>query len=290
MTDGTGDEGKTAKQIVSLLLTETSHGVAVNRMPGGEAVMLSAWLRSGRDVQKVKDTSPHIVKTLQQNTGFYSEPSRFLEVLDTWCHIYLEALRNSTLLYRLEYATHDHLVQGHLDEIHIWSATRLHQWLPYLHGKRVLICNPFTESIQKQIDRGHLSELFVKGHNAFVYPQFSGIELVKSHNTILGNDPYPQDSWLESLEDMYSDIMSRTFDIAILGCGGYGVPLCEMLRKAGKHAFYAGSYCQVMFGVKGRRWENPGNPIGTYFNEHWRNPLPSEVPNSYLEVEGGCYW
>ena len=47
-----------------------------------------------------------------------------------------------------------------------------------------------------------------------------------------------------------------------------------------------GEYAQVMFGIKGKRWDIPGNGHRSY----WKWPEDSEVPKNSNKVEGVCYW
>ena len=45
------------------------------------------------------------------------------------------------------------------------------------------------------------------------------------------------------------------FDIALLGCGCYGHPLCDFIRnELNKSAIYIGGGLQLLFGVMGGRW------------------------------------
>ena len=45
------------------------------------------------------------------------------------------------------------------------------------------------------------------------------------------------------------------FDIALLGCGCYGHPLCDFIRnELNKSAIYVGGGLQLLFGVMGKRW------------------------------------
>ena len=97
-------------------------------------------------------------------------------------------------------------------------------------------------------------------------------------------------NWLETFEDMCNKIDSLNFDIAILGCGSYGMPLAHYIKKIGKSSIYAGAYAQVMFGIKGKRWDVEGNPHRSYWNEHWKWPEEDEIPKNAEKVEGGCYW
>lgn len=287
VVDGCTSRELTKAAIVELIESSDS-AYSINRMPGIEARVLKAWKECGEDTESLI-TRTGLLLQLQQNTGFYAQ-SDFVGELDFWCKTSIRALRRSTLLYRLETAeaqSFDVLVDDFLDEIHVWSANRLHQWMPALEGLKVLACTPFADSAKQQLP--HLCKLFTSGHTPFAYPRFD-ISFVKAHNTVLGNDPFPHSGWRETLEHTAEEILKHDFDLALLGCGSYGTPLCERIRAAGKNAFYIGSYCQLMFGIKGRRWENEGNPIGSYFNEYWRNPSVLETPRSFKEIEGGCYW
>ena len=52
------------------------------------------------------------------------------------------------------------------------------------------------------------------------------------------------------------------FDIAIIGCGAYGLPLAAKLKKEGRQAIHLAGVTQLMFGIKGKRWEE--NEAFTY--------------------------
>jgi len=78
--------------------------------------------------------------------------------------------------------------------------------------------------------------------------------------------------------------------LAIFGYGSYGMPLAHYIKKIGKSSIYSGAYAQVMFRIKGKRWDIDGNPHRSYWNEYWVYPNDSEIPKNSLEVENGCYW
>ena len=281
-----GSRGETCDHIKSLMAD--TQPFLIGRMPGNEANVLAEWVRNG---------SPHLpvitdgrVHKLEQNTGFYSEEHNKKEVLEFWCNAYLEALRDCDLLFRLETAAAaemDFLVSDHLDEIHVWSAVRLETWMPSLNNKRVLVISPFEDSIKVQWEKR--KELFLTGKSPFEFPDFE-LSTIQAPNTIKGNEPFPHANWRESFEHTCEQIDTKDFDIAILGCGSYGMPLAHYIKKSGKGAFYPGSYAQVMFGIKGNRWNIQGNTVHSYWNEFWKSPEPHEVPKNFQEVEGGCYW
>lgn len=96
----------------------------------------------------------------------------------------------------------------------------------------------------------------------------------------------------QALDWMCQEALKIEFDVAIIGCGAYGFPLAVKLKQAGKQAIHLGGATQLLFGIKGKRWEE--NPVFGYvqkfFNESWVYPSESEKPQKASVVEGGCYW
>ena len=89
---------------------------------------------------------------------------------------------------------------------------------------------------------------------------------------------------------MCKDISNIDFDIALLGCGSYGLPLCDYIKiKLNKSAVYIGGGLQLYFGIKGKRWEG-SEDITKFYNEYWTRPTTEETPTTSTMVEGGCYW
>ena len=75
------------------------------------------------------------------------------------------------------------------------------------------------------------------------------------------------------------------FDIAILGCGAYGFPLAAFIKNKGKKAIHIGGATQLIFGIKGKRWEG-----ASFINKYWISPRKEDRPKGFEKVEGGCYW
>jgi hypothetical protein len=122
-----------------------------------------------------------------------------------------------------------------------------------LPGKKVLVVSPFSESIESNFYNR------AKFFRNYVYPDFT---LVTYNTPItysgLPRDLYPDGSWHESLERMKSEIATMDFDIALLSCGSYALPLGDYIAKGcAKHAIYIGGVLQIYFGIMGRRYENP---------------------------------
>lgn len=165
-------------------------------------------------------------------------------------------------------------------------------WTRVLSGKRVLVVHPFAHLIEEQ----YLQKRTLLFADPEVLPAFElqTIEAVQS----IGGEGSGFFSWFEALESMKKEMDKRTYDIALIGCGAYGLPLAAHAKRTGHQGVHLGGSLQLLFGIKGRRWENPqhGSKIfgpGAYLklmNEHWVRPSERETPKSASKVEGGCYW
>lgn len=155
-------------------------------------------------------------------------------------------------------------------------------WSSALKGKRVLVISPFSQTIRYQYKRKN--ELW---ENKEVLPDFELLNYT-SVQSIGGVGPH--ESWLESLSIMKKEISEIDFDVALLGCGPYGLPLLSHIKEnIGKSAIYIGGGLQILFGIKGKRWD--GIPdVSRFYNENWRRPFDIEIPERHNLVEGGCYW
>jgi len=95
----------------------------------------------------------------------------------------------------------------------------------------------------------------------------------------------PFANWTEGLERLAEDALRQDFEVALIGAGAWSLPLAARLKQAGRVAIHLGGETQLVFGIKGQRWE--GYDI---YNEHWVRPLPEETPAGFLQKENGCYW
>jgi hypothetical protein len=56
-------------------------------------------------------------------------------------------------------------------------------------------------------------------------------------------------------------------------------------KKLGKKGFHFGGQLQLLFGIKGGRWEQAG-----IYNDFWIRPVSQERPKDFLRMENGAYW
>jgi hypothetical protein len=156
-------------------------------------------------------------------------------------------------------------------------------WTQALKGKKVLVVHPFDESIQTQYKKREL--LFDKD----LLPEFE-LKTIKAVQTLAGQKS-EYETWFYALEHMKEQISAIDFDVCIIGCGAYGFPLAAHVKSLGKVAIHLGGVTQILFGIKGARWEEfIVYPYQNLFNENWIRPLELEKPKNFSSVEGGCYW
>lgn len=155
-------------------------------------------------------------------------------------------------------------------------------WSRALKGKKVLVVHPFEESIRSQFK--------VKDHlfaNKDVLPDFELLTYKAVQTNAGGTCQYGD--WFEALDAMYDDICQMNFDVAIVGCGAYGLPLAAKLKDMGKQVIHLAGATQILFGIRGARWDVRPD-MQKYFNEYWVRPAESEKPKDAAAVENGCYW
>ena len=165
--------------------------------------------------------------------------------------------------------------------IHPWALTPFsheHNWYGALANRKVLVIHQYPATIRAQYEK---NVEFHQGQGPL--PRFKELITYRPVNSIGGHcETFP--SWPAALQKMMDDISRIDFDVALLGCGVYGVPLSVHIKRMGKIALYTGGATQIAFGIKGKRWDNLG-----IYNEHWVRPDPSDAPANMGEIEGGTF-
>ncbi|MCC8050513.1 MAG: hypothetical protein LIP10_07640 [Clostridiales bacterium] len=161
-----------------------------------------------------------------------------------------------------------------------------HPWTRFLKGKKVLIIHPFVESIERQYDnRVHLFS------DPDVLPEFAEIYFIEAVQSLGCNANGNQfKDWFQALEFMEDKIDAIDFDVALIGCGAYGMNLAAYIKRKGKIALHLAGWTQMLFGIYGKRWIEDQPQFSGFVNEYWIRPSEKEKPLNYASVEGGCYW
>ena len=228
------------------------------------------------------------VRSLVKNSGFFpldvNKGRKFVELM-------MEDLKEIDILG-------SYLVDEKIISPYIKNSTRIglesycapfeweNPWTKELKGKKVLVVHPFTESIAAQYEKRE--QLF---DNPDVLPEFSKITLIKAVQSIAGNGVSSEYSdWFEALNHMKRQMDKADYDVALIGCGAYGLPLAAHAKRNGKIAIHLAGWTQMLFGIYGERWVKDQPEYANFINESWVRPLTSEKPKGAETVENGCYW
>lgn len=226
--------------------------------------------------------------TIYTNAGFF--PKGFNYILD-FSEVMKSASKEADFIgvwfntmedYVISKCTSSNTQIGLLRSIEPWYSKK-NKWTAALKGKKVLVIHPFSETIQAQYEKRNL--LF---QDERMLPEFTLLTQT-AVQTVADEEDDRFSTWFDALNYMYEEAMEKDFDVAILGCGAYGFPLAAKLKQAGKQAIHMGGATQLLFGIKGSRWDN--HPvISNIYNDNWVRPSLNERPKNADKIEGGCYW
>lgn len=235
-----------------------------------------------------------IMEQMQRWSGFFP-PTQ--EKIEQFCELMLEDMKEVDVLG--SWLDGERYFDGNMNTIKVhlrllepfWGSE---SWTRALKGKKVLVIHPFAETILQQYEKRE--QLFKQKE---ILPDFASLTVIKAVQT-LGQTSDEYVDWFEALDSMKHQIDKADFDVCLIGAGAYGFPLAAYVKKIGKKAIHLGGSLQLLFGIKGKRWEDPNYgvqvwniPYGFYpslMNEYWTRPLNVEKPETAQKVEGACYW
>jgi len=228
-----------------------------------------------------------IYHTLRNNAGFFPIID---EQIEKFCELYLDNLKHIDILGswidREDFVKKYYspaIIQIRISDIEPYFHTS--PWSFALKGRKVLVIYPFEDSIRNQYA---IRSLLFK--NPDVLPDFELITYKPIQTNGLCDESLKYKTWFEALNTMKNDISKIDFEIAIIGAGAYGLPLGVFIKEMGKKALHMGGATQLLFGIRGRRWDELDWYRDNLFNANWVHPLPQETPGYYKNIENGCYW
>lgn len=272
---------ETQHKLIAQMLNEDE---PVSILRPGNAEFTSVWMRDenkfygGKRYRKVK---------------IFSDVGYDEELFDKWVAQFKKdmgeadavAIFNPTDYYEeyliRAYYHPKHIFLMPLLEFDPFKAETSHSWLEALNGKRVLVVSLFADTMQKQVP--YLDQIW-PGINPI-----SNVDFVFQKSVwYLDGESNQFESWYASLEYLDDQIKQKEFDIAIVSCGPFGTFLAANIKRRGKKVLQYGGSLQLLFGIRGKRWEN--SPISQFFNEYWVRPSKEETPESAKRLENACYW
>lgn len=226
------------------------------------------------DMANLSGFFPADDKALDAFAEMYLNQLKQVDILAVWFNKYEDVICN------------DFCTEAELVELWCLEPFRFARpWSSRLAGKKVLVVHPFAESIRKQYEEKRRL-LFPSPE---VLPDFE-LKTIKAVQSIAGSKVNFA-SWFDAYRHMCDEIERVDFDVCIIGAGAYGLPLAAFAKSLGKQAIHLGGVTQILFGIKGRRWEREfADSTAKLFNEHWVRPDEVETPENKDIVEKGCYW
>lgn len=164
------------------------------------------------------------------------------------------------------------------------------RWTRLLRGHKVAIVNSFAETAVKQAVKAQ--DIWP---NDVLPDDTEWISVRTGYAPVLasGQSSCMWPSAVKTAEDAVRYCVQKVLEskarIALIGCGGLGMLIGAELKKAGVIAIVLGGATQVLFGIKGKRWENHAI-VKNFWNEDWVWPSEDETPQGAKQIEGGCYW
>ena len=230
--------------------------------------------------------SKDIDYNMRCNAGFYyKDPDTRDEISKWWCEQTKELLLSTTLSSCYCFLQFDLPLWALLDiKKKFYNYAIMSEIiLRYSQGKKILYIGSAVNSIKAGYERGL--------QKAWKFPvsDFS-MYYLKTPQTTQGC-PYPHSSIKETCEVLVKEIGEKykDFDTAVLGCGAYGSPIMNILRKKypNKNLCYLGAECYKMFGIYSK-----GMPYIHYSDakkENWIEVLESKPPGTENHPEPK-YW
>ena len=247
---------------------------------------LSFYLRYRKNAKaKRKPYNNNLRDAIWKNAGFFPTDN---DSLDAFSELYINCIKHIDFI-GVWFNFYENIVcQRFCPDAYLLPLRSIepyysaNPWSKSLENKKVLVIHPFQESIESQYKKRKL--LFA---NKDVLPDFELITLKAVQSIAKSKAGF--ETWFDAYEHMCAEVKKIDFDIAIIGAGAYGLPLSFYAKSLGKKAIHMGGATQILFGIKGKRWDQH-EVISKLYNEHWVRPLPSERPDQYYKIEEGCYW
>lgn len=258
---------------------QSDRPVMIGRLGAVEMRCVYKWMRKKQYTQSERFQAlyaagifPNNDDTLNQFCSLYTKSMSQCDILGLWN---VTAEKRTIKMY----CKHSILVASRAIEPYY----HIHPWSEGLKDKKVLVIHPFIESIKHQIN--NRKNIWPEKN---VLPGFSSVEYIKAVQSNAG-EKTRFNNWFEAFEYMKEEIVNKDFDIALIGAGAYGFPLAAYIKSSGKQAVQMSGATQILFGIKGKRWDT--HPIvSTFYNDAWIRPSLAETPSGAKMVEGGSYW
>lgn len=258
--------------------------LSAGKIGNSERIGLMQWSQDSLD--------EYGIENLHFNAGVYPPT---VEILSNFCAKYAEAIRKINVFAQWISDGLGGFVEAPIIDQLAPEAQRIHSralepfyhedpWSSALKDKRVLVISPFEKSIKKQYEKRE--DLW---ENKNILPEFELLTLRTPMSAGISDPEF--DTWFDGLEYFKEQIKDKAPDFVIVGAGAWSLPIVAYCSELGIDALHMGGGTQILFGIKGRRWDGH-DVISTFYNEHWVRPSDDEIPERMenMRIDTGDYW
>jgi hypothetical protein len=247
------------------------------------------------ELEQMISYNKYKVSVLEMNAGIFPEA-----IVPIWREISIDATSDSDVLATgwyepLKVAEQVALKEWNCKAIQIplrslepYYVPLEERWTKLLKGQIISVVSCFTETMKSQVvnlDKLFPSEIFPSEIN------WNWVQTGHPPHLAQGFNEWPSHikSSIDAIDWIVSEVVRQGSRFALIGCGGIGMLVALKLKERGVIAIVLGGSIQVLFGIKGRRWENH-SVISKFWNEYWVSPSEAETPAGCSAIEGACYW
>ena len=241
-----------------------------------------------------------IAKRMELHAGIWPASKNSI---DRWVFMMLEAIRNTDVLVagwyeplkiheeKLLQQTNTLAPRIPLRSLEPYYVSPEERWTTLLAGQRVAVVSSFTKSMSEQLENRELIWPVAPDSLLPANVEWVFFQTGYAPSLAMGVAGWPSDiiSWDVAVNSIVKKVVSSQASIALIGCGGLGMLIGSELKKQGIVAIVLGGATQVLFGIKGKRWETH-SVISHFWNDAWVWPKPTETPRGASLIEGSCYW
>ena len=224
---------------------------------------------------------PNDKKLMPRFISLYAECAKYIDILIAW-----NMLHGNMAEKKLIKKWSPDIMLADLSSLEAWLYNE--PWTECLHDKKVLLVHPFERSIRYQYDNNREKLFF----NPKILPKFKTLDIIRPPQAINMENTDGYNDWFDAYDDLCRKIEASDFDVAIIGAGAWGLPLAAFVKKQGKQAIHLAGSTQLLFGIKGGRWELPSYGYQyKLYNEYWKRPYQEETPkNPNCDKGIVAYW
>jgi hypothetical protein len=238
----------------------------------------------------------HMLSILERNAGVFGGNDDVVQ----WCVEYMDAVKAADFMatgwYEPIKVREQRLLTGFTGkqvalrslEPYYWNEDV--RWSRVLKGK-VCVVSSFADTIMKQVRNDMNAGIWSKvDGKMWDTIEWSAVRTGYAPSLALGRASWSCDPswWKDCVDYVVEEVLQTGARTVIIGCGGLGMIIGGRLKAAGKICIVLGGATQVLFGIKGRRWET--HILSKLWGPDWVWPAVDETPGGASDVERGCYW